>query len=196
MDGANPFENQALSITFTVIRYLCFLALYVGFGVVVYGLFTFEPPAGVWDGPVPPLSPAVFCTCMLSCMFFFIYCMVAVSRTYSQFTVGNTKESTFEKVMLQGSQTLAMAPMFCVLFLGARMRALQMDPVSGNPQKWAQNCFYTCTWALTVQTLLATIVPLLLSDYGDVKKGDVEGDLDVEFKQPMIAKVFTVGRWL
>ena len=34
-----------------------------------------------------------------------------------------------------------------VMFLAARMRALQMDPISGNPQKWAQNCFYACTYA-------------------------------------------------
>merc|ERR1719238_40103 len=101
-DGANPFENQALAVTFTVIRYLCFLGLYAGMGIVVYGLFTFTPPAGVWDGPVPPLSPAVFCTCMLSCAFFTIYCLLAISRTYSQFTVGNTKETQFEKIMLQG----------------------------------------------------------------------------------------------
>jgi hypothetical protein len=87
-----------------------------------------------------------------------------------------------------------MAPMLCVLFLGARMRALQMDPVNGNPQPWAQNCFYACTYAILTQTLLATIVPLCLN--GEVKKGDVEGDLDIEIQQPILAKVFTVGRWL
>ena len=37
--------------------------------------------------------------------------------------------------------------MLCVLFLGARMRALQMDPKHGNPQRWAQNCFYLCTYS-------------------------------------------------
>merc|ERR1719502_2439759 len=89
-DAPNPFENAILATTFTCIRYACFL-----------GLATFEPPAGVWDGPVPPLSPAVFCTCILSCAFFTIYCLLAISRTYSQFTKGNTKESTFETVMLQ-----------------------------------------------------------------------------------------------
>ena len=31
-----------------------------------------------------------------------------------------------------------MAPMLCALFLAARMRALQMDPVSGNPQRSAR----------------------------------------------------------
>merc|ERR1719337_125035 len=27
-----------------------------------------------------------------------------------------------------------------------------MDPVNGNPQKWAQNCFFMCTYALLAQT--------------------------------------------
>merc|ERR1719253_119942 len=175
VDAENPFSNSILAVLFTCIRYAAFLALYVGFGAVVYGLFTFQPDAGVWDGPVPEVSPAVFCTCILSCAFFTIYCLLAVSRTYSQFTKQNT--SNFEKVMLGAADTLAMAPMLCVLFLGARMRALQMDPVNGNPQPWAQNCFYACTYAILTQTLLATVVPLLLSDHGEVKKGDVEGDL-------------------
>merc|ERR1719253_617774 len=195
LDGKNPLENAPLAIVFTVIRYLSFLALYAGFGVVVYGLCTFEPPAGVWDGPVPPLSPAVFCTCMLSCTFFLIYCLVAISRTWSQFTVGNTAESTFETVMLQGSQTLAMAPMLCVLFLAARMRALQMDPIGGNPQKWAQNCFYVASYSLIAQTVMACVVPLVLK--GKATKGKVEGDVVYEVEgEGMLPKCLSVFRFI
>merc|ERR1719258_553637 len=91
--GQAPFENSALATIFNVVRYLTFLGLYVGFGCVCVGVFKYEPPAGVWDGPLPPVSPAVAC------------------------------------VMLRAADTLAMAPMLCVLFLAARMRALQMDPI-------------------------------------------------------------------
>jgi hypothetical protein len=195
VDGQNPFANNILAVLFSCIRYASFLALYVGFGVVVYGLFTFEPNPGVWDGPVPEVSPAVFCTCILSCAFFTIYCLLAFARTYSQFTQQNM--STFETVMLGAADTLAMAPMFCVLFLGARMRALQMDPVNGNPQPWAQNCFYACTYALLTQTVLATFVPLCLNDVSIKRDGLPEGDMTVDTpSQPMLAKVLTVGRWL
>ena len=38
----------------------------------------------VRDGPIPPVSPAVACTMLLSCTFFFIYLLLAISRTYSQ----------------------------------------------------------------------------------------------------------------
>merc|ERR1719165_11585 len=174
-EGANPFENSALAIAFNVIRYVAFLGLYVGFGAVCVGVFLFKPPAGVWDGPIPPVSPAFACTMILSVTFFMIYFLVAVSRTYSQQTGGQLAEGKFENVMLKAADTLAMAPMLSVLFLAARMRALQMDPITGNPQPWAQNCFFACTYSLVCQTVLACIVPLALS--GKVVKNEkIEGD--------------------
>merc|ERR1719247_1464082 len=97
---------------------------------------------------------------VLSVTFFIIYFLLAVSRTYSQYTAGHLFTSKFESVMLRAADTLGMAPMLCVMFLAARMRALQMDPISGNPQRWAQNCFFTCTYALITQCLLAIAVPL------------------------------------
>merc|ERR1719191_124706 len=87
-----------------------------------------------------------------------------------------------------------MAPMLCILFLAARMRALQMDPVSGNPQKWAQNCFYMCTYALIAQTLIAVIVPLILNS--EVKEARIEGEVEVEVGGGMLAKGMTAFRFL
>merc|ERR1719197_607772 len=193
-DGENPFANSALAITFNVIRYVVFLGLYVGFAAVCVGVFMFKPPAGVWDGPIPPVSPAVACMMILSVTFFMIYFLVAVSRTYSQSAGGQLFVSNFESVMLRAADTLAMAPMLSVLFLGARMRALQMDPVGRNPQKWAQNCFYACTYCLVCQTALACIVPLVLS--GKVVKNDkIEGDFKYEVEGGILAKTLTVMRF-
>merc|ERR1719262_106982 len=67
------------------------------------------------------------------------------------------------------------APMLAILFIGARMRALQMDPVNGKPQTWAQNCFFMCTYALLLQTCLCIAIPLVVG--GEVKKGETEGDM-------------------
>merc|ERR1719502_1094755 len=98
--------------------------------------------------------------------------------------------------MIRAADTLAMAPMLCVLFLGARMRALQMDPISGNPQKWAQNCFYLCTYALIAQTLLATLVPLFLN--GKATKGKMDGDVQVTVDDApgYVAKGLTALRFI
>jgi hypothetical protein len=197
MDGGNPFESKILAIAFTVLRYALFLGLYVGFAAVCVGVFLFKPPAGVWDGPIPPVSPAVACTMILAVTFFMVYFLAAVSRTYSQFSGGQTFVSTFETVMTKAADTLAFAPMLSVLFLAARMRALQMDPVSGNPQTWAQNCFYACTYCLIIQTAMSCIVPLLLG--GKVAKNDnVEGDFSYELPSGgnVAAKCLTVFRFL
>merc|ERR1719388_758684 len=70
--------------------------------------------------------------------------------------------------------------MLAVLFIGARMRALNMDPINGNPQKWAQNCFFMCTYALLAQTLCSVAVPLVLQ--GDVKVGKVEGTWNTKLR--------------
>merc|ERR1719316_1423425 len=194
-DG-NPFESPVIAFIFNVLRYLIVLGLYAGVGVVVYGPYVFEPPSSVWEGPVPSVSPAVNCTTILTATFFMIYFLQAVSRTYSQYMGGNTFTSDFEKVMLRASDTLGMAPMLCALFLAARMRALQMDPISGNPQKWAQNCFFLCTGAILTQTIVAVIVPLVLK--GEVKDGKVEGDLAYELKEPesFLAKGLTALRFV
>jgi len=192
--GANPFQNDAVATIFTVIRYVVFLGLYVGFGAVCVGVFLYEPPAGVWDGPMPPVSPAVACTMTLSVTFFMIYFLLAVSRTYSQYASGHLFTSSFETVMLRAADTLGMAPMLCVLFLAARMRALQMDPVGGNPQRWAQKCFFVATYSLIAQTIMACIVPLFLN--GKAKKTKVEGDVDYEMEPGVVAKCMTAFRFI
>jgi len=196
-DGANPFESRVMQITFNILRYAVFLGLYVGFAAVCVGVFLFKPPADVWQGDIPPVSPAVACTMILSVTFFLVYFLVAVSRTYSQFMGGNLSTSKFETVMLRASDTLAFAPMLSVLFLAARMRALQMDPVTGNPQPWAQGCFYACTYSLLCQTALACTVPLLLG--GKMEKNDkIEGDFKFELPNGggVAAKCMTVIRFL
>jgi len=194
-EQTTPMGNSALQFVFNVIRYLTVIGLYVGFGGVVVGVFLFEPPAGVWDGPIPPVSPAVRCTVMLSLTFFLIYLGLAISRTYTQYVGGNTGTTKFETVMTRAADTLGMAPMLCALFLAARMRALQMDPIGGNPQRWAQNCFFACTFGLMTQTILAIAIPLVLD--GEVKKGKVEGDAEITVKENgFLSKVLTVARFL
>merc|ERR1719321_1360829 len=200
-EAKGPFENSALATIFNVVRYLTFLGLYIGFGAVCVGVFKYEPPAGVWDGPLPPVSPAVACTMLLANTFFCIYLLLAISRTYSQYAGGQLFTSSFETVMLRAADTLAMAPMLCVLFLAARMRALQMDPIGGNPQKWAQRCFYAASYSLIAQTIMAAVVPLCLKAKA-LPKDDktVEGDVKYEFEgeagQGMLPKVMTVLRFI
>merc|ERR1719408_319698 len=85
--------------------------------------------------------------------------------------------------------------MVSVLFIGARMRALQMDPINGAPQKWAQNCFYMITYAIMMQCILAVAVPLVLG--GTIAKGDKgEGDVEYTVNNKMLGTILTVFRYI
>merc|ERR1719263_1869070 len=87
------------------------------------------------------------------------------------------------------------APMMAVLFIGTRMRALQMDPINGAPQKWAQNCFYMCSYAVMMQCILAVTIPLIVG--GSIKKGDKgEGDVEYEVNHKMLGTCLTVTRYI
>merc|ERR1719389_395452 len=150
---AQPFQSQACAIAFTVLKYLILLMLYGGALAVVYAIITFKPPAGTWpEGKKYPVAPAVQCTIILSCQYFLVYGGIQVARTWTQFTsIAANFTSKAETALMTATASMNFAPMLAVLFIGARMRALNMDPVNGNPQKWAQNCFFMCTYALLAQ---------------------------------------------
>ena len=71
------------------------------------------------------------------------------------------KVKKFENPMMIATNAMNFAPMPFVLFIGALMRALQMDPVNGAPQKRAQKCFYMCTYATAAQVIISIVVPLM-----------------------------------
>merc|ERR1719359_2830704 len=162
------------------------LGLYVGVICIVYGIFTYVPPKGIWpEGKDFPVSPAVQCTTILTCQYFVLYALVAFSRTWTQFTA--VKMTKFENAMLTATNAMNFAPMLAILFIGARMRALQMDPVNGNPQKWAQNCFYMCTYSVLAQVLLSIAIPMAMQ--GDVKVGKTEGDMEYEVENKALGAI-------
>ena len=148
LEDENPFQNTILALTFTAIRYLCLLGLYGGFCGVCYGIIMFEPPKGTWEGEIPPVSPAVAATMNISIQFMAAYLFAQIARLYSQFT--GQKATRFGEVCEQAAHTVAMGPMLCILFLWAQLRALQMDPINGAPQRWAQDCIYMCAYAILV----------------------------------------------
>jgi len=187
-----PFKNQCLAIGFTAIKYFCLVGLYGGVLAICYGIITFTPPPGTWaQGKEFPVSPAVECTMILSCQYFIVYGGVQVARTITQFST--MKFTKFENAMMTATNSMNFAPMLAVLFIAARMRALNMDPINGNPQPWAQNCFYACTYALMAQTVLSVAIPLLLQ--GEVKAGKTEGDMEYTVENKTLGTALTVARY-
>merc|ERR1719405_308623 len=195
-EDAEPFANKACAIGFTVLKYIILLMLYVGALGVVYGIITFVPPAGTWpEGKKFPVAPAIQCTMILACQFFIVYGGIQVARSWTQFTgIAPNFTSKVEQAFLTATACQNFAPMLAVLFIGARMRALNMDPVNGNPQKWAQNCFFMCTYALLAQTCFSVAVPLVLQ--GEVKTGKCEGDMEYTVENKLFGTVLAIGRYV
>merc|ERR1719240_2174053 len=189
-----PFKNTCAAVCFTVLKYLIMIGLYVGTISIIYGTYTYKPPAGSWPGDkIPPVSPAVECTMILTTMYFVVYAGIQFGKTFQSFSGIDSSKLTGA---LEGAIcTMFFAPMMAVLFIGARMRAMQMDPIKVPIQKWAQNCFYMCTYAVMIQCILAVTVPLILG--GSVKKGDKgEGDVEYEVNNTGMGAVFAVARWI
>jgi hypothetical protein len=188
-----PFKSQACAIAFTALKYLILIMLYGGALAVVYGIITYVPPAGIWpEGKEFPVAPAVQCTMILACQYFIVYGGIQIARTFTQ--VSGMKFSKFENAMMTATASMNFAPMLAVLFIAARMRALNMDPINGNPQKWAQNCFFMCTYALLAQTICSVAVPLVMQ--GDVKVGKCEGDMEYVVENKMLGTALAVGRYV
>merc|ERR550514_273993 len=82
----------------------------------------------------------------------------------------------FEGLLIPAKYTVNFAPMLCILFIGARMRALQIDPKHGNPQRWAQTCFFLCAYSVLVQCILIIGLPFCFPKC-ICKKGISEGDV-------------------
>merc|ERR1719248_339804 len=71
-----------------------------------------------------------------------------------------------QSILNGAATTVNYAPMLSVLFLGTRMRALQLsggDPDKYDlPQPWVKMAMQFCAWSVVVQTLMVLIVPLVL----------------------------------
>ena len=100
---------------------------------------------------------------------------------------------TLKEAGITATLSMNSAPMLAVLFIGARMRALQIDPVSGAPKKWAQHCFFMGTYALMAQTCLCVAIPVVLG--GKAKKGRVEGDMEYEVNNMVQGIIMTIIRF-
>merc|ERR1719421_1877585 len=105
---SEPFRNECVACSFTVLKYLILLGLYGGSLVIVYGIVTYEPPKGIWpEGKDFHVAPAVMCTVILSCMYFLVYGIIQISRTYTQLM--GMKMTKFENAMMTAANAMNFA---------------------------------------------------------------------------------------
>merc|ERR1719231_146912 len=191
--------GDLLAKALIVVRWVLMVALYGGFTTVCVGAFLMEAPTEVYPDGAPPVSPAVQCTMNLCLQYFLIYLAVALVNTYVQFTAG--RDITFWTAKLKVTLNLAkntvnFAPMLCVLFIGARMRALQLEPVNGNVgTAWASHCMYLCSFAVLFQLLFVIAIPTFFGGHVLGNK-DLEGDVAFEVEDPRLFWAMNLVRYL
>jgi len=154
-------------------------------------------PTEIWGKEFPPVSPAVKCTMTLCLTFFGIYLGLAFSKTALELFPNHGWTPLFQKmvgVFTDARFTVNMAPMLAVLFIGARMRALQIDPMWGNPPIWAQGAFFLCTFSVVFQAFFATFGPLICK--AEVVRGECDGDITFVFKRKTWTGFFAILRYV
>merc|ERR1719218_81837 len=108
------------------------------------------------------------------------------------------RSSKHSDIFQLAAYTVNFAPMLSILFVGTRMRALQINPRDGNPQEWAQTCMYMCTYSVLVQTLLVVMVPYFFAGGSpkDLRKGASEGDIQFVIHNKGVNMILTGVRWV
>merc|ERR1719284_904575 len=168
-DMVYEVSNKPIGMCLTAGRYIIMLSIYIGFTAVIVSIFTLAHPKGVEF--TPPISPTVRCVMCLTFQFFFIYLMVWACISLREWTgmewplLTNTMESAMG--------TVAFCPMLAILFVGTRMRALQMTNNKGAPQGWAQDGMYLATWSIFLQFLMVLIAGVCT---GEKAKLDADGN--------------------
>jgi len=108
------------------------------------------------------VSPAIICTITLAKLYFIVCLLLWIAGAMPQ----SDFQEQCKRAALSMSGVTKKAPMFAVLFLASRMRALNLDPPYGMPPFWMQCCFYGITGLVCLETVGAAMVGFT----GDMKK--------------------------
>jgi len=107
-----------------------------------------------------PVSTCMKCILMLTAQYFVLYTGLALCKAFTGL-LGVRQGNLVEQSLRAACDTVFYAPMLCVLFLGAQLRALQITAGKGGPQESTELAMEVCAWSVLAQTLLALAVPVL-----------------------------------
>merc|ERR1719191_1124350 len=115
----------------------------------------------------------------LTLQYFAIYTLLAIVRTMR--VSMRFPSIGFQALMDTAALTVTYAPMMAILFLGARMRAIQLTQGQTEkyqlPQPWVQQSMFVCTYAVLAQVLLVLSIGIFAGQEVPV---DDEGNLDLK----------------
>merc|ERR1719504_85458 len=101
-----------------------------------------------------PLSTTMKCTINLTIQYMVIFTALGALRTYLDFQGESFETNAAAKALKHASETVFYAPMACLLFVGFRMRVVQLTKGKGNPQEFAQLAMQAVAYSILANTLL------------------------------------------
>lgn len=177
-ETSQVFQGALLGLC-QVISYLASFSLYGACGAICVGVLLRHTQMAEEMSPLDPspaVSPAVSCTVNLTIQFFLVRLLLAATGLFLRGGRGACSSKLFEVLML-ASSTVFFAPMLCILFIAAQIRALQVDQPL---QPWTQAAFHICAFGMLLQTLLTLALPYLPCQL-DAKRGTRFMEGDVQF---------------
>lgn len=190
--SANESQLMAAKVL-AIVRWIAMLCLYAGFTAVMISTLLIEHPKG--PEHTPPLAPAMMCVQMFTVQYFTIYLLIWIMVTIRQFGRGADRgePNPFLQGLFAAKDSVSAAPMLAVLFLGARMRALQITHNKGSPQGWAQDCMFLCVVSVLLQAILAIIVAFMAPKGADRDSGGNKAAAGVAGFQFLLMLVMHAG---
>jgi hypothetical protein len=116
------------------------------------------------------------CVLNLTIQYIVVYTALGIARSYCDFKGIQHKDSAIQVALQHASETMFFAPMACLMFIGFRMRVLQLTKGEGNPQPWARMCMEFVMYSITANTVIALIIPVFtphkveFTETGDLKR--------------------------
>eukprot|EP00927_Polykrikos_kofoidii_P015813 TRINITY_DN17081_c0_g1_i1.p1 TRINITY_DN17081_c0_g1~~TRINITY_DN17081_c0_g1_i1.p1 ORF type:complete len:1109 (-),score=156.85 TRINITY_DN17081_c0_g1_i1:134-3280(-) len=126
-------------------------AVYISVGVVAVSL------RNGWSSSVP-LSPTMVGVMSLCSVYFTVHIVLLVGSIGRD--IFNKASIVLQNTLLAARISLNVCPILCVLFVGCRMRALQITQQKGAPQWWEQDCIHLCVCAVFVQFVCCLALPI------------------------------------
>jgi len=159
-------------------RKLAMTIIYACFTSVCFGVLLMEPPPELVARAQPGeswnhVSPGVACTVFLTVIYFAVYLSFICVRLANEYGLlgQRLRFCRAQEYLKSTSTTVAVfAPMLCALFIGTRIRLLQLDPLHGNPERWVRMLYYGCSVCFVLHTVLA-----MLSTWVDLREQQVDG---------------------
>merc|ERR1719353_484767 len=172
-------NHKMLGTCLTVTRYIVMFSVYLGIPAVIWSVFVIEHPKG--PQYTPPISVTMQCVINLTVQFFTVFLLIWVCITVKEFT--GFEMHFLTNAMENAKGTIAFCPMLAILFVGTRMRALQLTNQKGAPQGWAQDGMYMATWSILLQFTMVLLIPLYtLVMEGKATHPELDEDGNVKWK--------------